>query len=159
MDLSDDPSAERREFFPGHTALSVYLTTLSPLAQGGNNSLVPTARTHTLHHRHDESYFALIVKIVYHLAVCDRAKMGYQNKLLVSRCMSPDRPDEDIGFTTSTHYDQVRVELLSDEERCDRPEDKETNTHVKEGPKFNFLLSSSTSSLYTRAVCLLMHYL
>ena len=109
VSLSNDPNAQRREFFPGHTTLSPGCIH-HPLHKA-EISLVPTARASTRH------YSAIIREIVCHFAGCDCAKLGYQNKLLVSSGVLSDRQDEDISFATSTHHGQVTVEPFSVEER------------------------------------------
>ena len=93
--------------------------------------MVPTARTPTRHHLcHGEHYSALVAKILHHIARCDRVKMGYQNRLLVSRDVPPDRPEKNINFATSTDHGQVTVKPFSDEERDTTDQRIKRRTHT-----------------------------
>jgi len=56
--------------------------------------------------------------------------VGYQNRLLVSRGVPPDRPDKNINFATSTDHGQVTVEPFSDEERGTTDQRIKRRTHT-----------------------------
>jgi hypothetical protein len=97
------------------------------------------------------------VVVVYKLAGCDRAQLGYQNKVLDSRGVPPERLDEKIGFTTSAHPWLLvgHSEPLSDEER-DTTEQRIKNEHVhgrgSEIPLAIILLVEFEEVIYTSGV-------
>ena len=84
VSLSSDPNAQRREFFPGHTALSPGCIR-HPLHKA-EIPLVPTARASTRH------YSAIIREIVCHFAGCDCANWGTRtSSSSVAVCCQTDK--------------------------------------------------------------------